>query len=224
MGGWFARNAARAADRSGAFQASGMSIIARHVVALRALLASIVLVAALTPMRQLRAEDGDGDAVLLPNAISDLDIEMRGRYVRQWVQENGTLALLYNGQFELKMGARRLSSSNAVVWIEPQHSDVNRKYYNLTVYMVDQAEVREAGGTVTTDNVLLVSNLATYGKIIKNQDAHSPENMEESDLYERAARDRAAIEAGAPIAGSSSGAAAPLLARPEEPRPPRRVE
>ncbi len=40
----------------------------------------------------------------------------------------------------------------------------------------------------------------------------------------RAARDRAAIEAGQPLAGATSAPAAPVIARPEEPRPPRRVE
>lgn len=191
-----------------------------QLVAARALALLFALLAVGRASELAAAEDGDGDTVLLPNAISELDIDLRGRYVRQWKQEDGTLALLFNGQFELTMGARRLSSANAVVWIEPQRSDDNRKYYDLTIYLADQAEVREPGGTVTTDNVLLVSNIATFGRITKSQDAHSPENMEQSDLYERAMRDRAAIEAGQPI----SGGVAPSIARPQEPRPPRRVE
>ncbi|GAG46583.1 unnamed protein product, partial [marine sediment metagenome] len=133
---------------------------------------------------------------LLPDVISTQDIEMRARYVRQWPEDDGTLVLMFTGGFRLNMGRRQLSANDAVVWIRPKRSEPEgRKYYELTVYLSGSAEVREPGGTTTEDNVLLVSNLRTHGRVIKYHDAHSPEVMTGAALYQRARRDRARIEA-----------------------------
>ena len=127
------------------------------------------------------------DEPLLATTITDLDIEMRARYVHQWTTDDGTLALLLNGGFRLDMGHRRLTANNAVVWIAPRHAEGDgRKYYDLTVYLSEEAEVCEPGGTVTVDNVLLVRGLRTTGKIIKYQDAHLSGSMEDSPLYQQA--------------------------------------
>ncbi|MCC6357865.1 MAG: hypothetical protein IT450_03915, partial [Phycisphaerales bacterium] len=82
---------------------------------------------------------------------------MSGRYARQWRQEDGTLVVVYTGAFKLNMGARALSSQNAVLWIYPKRSDPeNRRYYELVAYLAGDAEVREAAGTITEDRRLLV--------------------------------------------------------------------
>jgi hypothetical protein len=133
---------------------------------------------------------------LLPEMISTLDIEMRARYVRQWREDDATLVLMFTGGFRLDMGRRRLSANDAVVWIAPKRTEPEgRKYYELTVYLSESAEVRELAGTTIEDTTLLVSNLRTFGRVIKLHDAHSPEVMRESPLYQRAVRDRARIEA-----------------------------
>lgn len=161
------------------------------------------------------------DEPLLASEVSELDIEMRGRWVRQWREEDGPLVLMFNGGFRLDMGQRRLSANNAVVWIEPgQSPDTGRKFYSLAVYLSENAEVHEPAGTVTLDTVLLVRGLRTYGKIIKYQDAYAPENMAQSPLYQQALRDRLAVEAEA----VPPKVIAPEVARPEAPqveRPPR---
>src|SRR5262249_7100576 len=75
-------------------------------------------------------------------------------------------------------------------------------------------------GTVTEDAVLLVSNLRTYGRVVKYDDVHSMENMESSELYQQALRDRKRIEEG--IATTQPAAIevqSPAVARPK--RPPR---
>src|SRR5262245_51269206 len=122
---------------------------------------------------------------------------MRGRYARQWKDSTGTLVVVYTGAFRLDVGKRSLSADNAVVWIVPRRSEPEgRKFYDLTVYLQGAAEVREPAGTITEDAVLLVSNLRTYGRVVKYDDAHSPETMEASELYQQALADRKRIEEG----------------------------
>ena len=118
---------------------------------------------------------------LLPVEISARDVEMRGRYVRQW-KEDGTWILMFTGGFRLDMGQRHLSAHSGVVWITAAVDGEGRRYSVFTVYLSENACVREFGGTTIEDNVLLVSNLRTYGKIIKYSDVHSPESGVQSPL------------------------------------------
>jgi len=158
----------------------------------RLVVLGIVLAAGLPAIAQYEPDD----VPLLPDVISTQDVDMRARYVRQWRDDDGTLTLMFTGGFRLSMGRRELSANNAVVWIVPRLTEPEgRKYFDLTVYLSEAAQVREPGGTIVQDSVLLVSNLRTYGRIIKHHDAHSPEVMSESPLYKRALRDRARIEA-----------------------------
>jgi hypothetical protein len=159
---------------------------------------------------------------LLPVEISARDVEMRGRYVRQW-KEDGTWILMFTGGFRLDMGQRHLSAHSGVVWITAAVDGEGRRYSVFTVYLSENACVREFGGTTIEDNVLLVSNLRTYGKIIKYSDVHSPESGVQSPLYAQALRDRAAIESGAvpPVAAPPAVVEVPApgeleIARPEE--------
>ncbi|MFQ5806724.1 MAG: LPS assembly protein LptD [Phycisphaerae bacterium] len=154
----------------------------------------VALCAGFTP--PALAQFGPDEELLLPEMISTRDVEMRARYVRQWREDDGTLVLMFTGGFRLEMGRRRLSADDAVVWITPKRSaPEGRKYYELTVYLSGSAEVRELAGTTIEDHALLVSNLRTFGRIIKLHDAHSPEVLHDSPLYQRALRDRTRIEA-----------------------------
>jgi hypothetical protein len=145
------------------------------------------------------------DEPLLASPISTQDVQMYGRWVRQWRDDAGTLVLMFNGGFRLELGQRRLSCNNAIVWLEPGvHEPDHRKYYELTIYLSENAEVREPAGTVTQDSVLLVRGIRTFGRIIKYQDAYAPESMALSPLYQQALRDRLATEAAeaAPATGA----------------------
>lgn len=154
---------------------------------------ALLLACAVAAVAQLPGEDEP----LLPDTVSEQDIEMRGRYARQWKQDDGTLVVMYTGAFRLDVGKRSLSADNAVVWIVPRRSEPEgRRYYDVTAYLQGAAEVREPAGTITEDAVLLVSNLRTYGRIVKYDDAHAPENFESSELYQRALLDRRRIEEG----------------------------
>lgn len=141
-----------------------------------------------------RAQDVS-DEPLTPSAVSESDMEIRGRYSRQWKRDDGTLVLMVQGAFRLDFAGRELSADNAVAWITPRKSPLDgRKYYELSVYLAGKAQVREPAGTIVEDQVLLVSNLRTYGRIVKYDDAHAPESQESTDLYRRATEDRALIE------------------------------
>lgn len=165
------------------------------------------------------ATPGDDDLVL-PETISSADIEMRGRYVRQWRADDGTLVVVFQGGFGLTAGRREMSAEDAVVWISSGWSEERaRKFYDLTVYLWRGAEVRELSGTITNDEMLLVSNLRTFGRVVKLHDAHAPERLDELPLYQQAVRDRILIESQLPE--SDAGAPTVEVAKPEEARPTR---
>lgn len=185
-----------------------------------AALLALGLAAALTA--PARAQFDFSDEPLLATTISETNIELRGRWVRQWREADGALVLMFNGGFRLDMGQRRMSANNAVVWIEAGHSPPdNRKYYTLTVYLSEDAAVREPAGTVTLDSVLLVRGLRTYGQIIKYQDAYAPESMVDSPLYQQALRDRLTLDERESETARQPAVARPETLRPAPPRPPR---
>ncbi len=173
----------------------------------------------LAPASQQRFESED--TPLLPDLISELDIEMRARYAWQWREEDGTYVVVFSGEFRMDMGRRQLSSNGAVVWIEPQRSDPDgRKYSELTIYLSESAEIRELAGTVIGDQALLVSNLRTFGRVFKQHDAHSPEARTDSPLYQRALQARARRAAG--YVAPAEGQAGVEVTHPDAPRKPER--
>ncbi len=137
------------------------------------------------------AQPNPAEQPLLASEISDRDVTLHGRYLRRWTEEDGSWVLMFNGGFQMQMGSRRMSAKNAVVWITPRERADGPDYRELTVYLSEDAEVREPGGTVTIDHVLLVRGLRTLGPIITSQDAHVSEPLPESPLYQQALRDRA---------------------------------
>jgi hypothetical protein len=164
------------------------------------------------------------DGPLLPDAISQHGIVMRGRYARQWKQSDGTLVLVFSGGFQLDFGPRRLNADDAVVWIASRAASADTlKHYELTVYLAGRARVLETAGTTIEDEFLLVSNLRTSGALTKLHDSHSPEIMENSRFYQQALADRQRVERGL---GPATDARRPVaVARPDEDglpdRPPR---
>lgn len=155
---------------------------------------------------------------LLATTISERDIDLRGRFVRQWKRPDGTHVLMVNGGFHLEIGARRMAADNAVVWITRRQIEPDGpRFYELTIYLSENAEIAEPGGTVTLDNVLLVRGLRTSGRIVRYQDAHAAENTEAAPLYQQALRDRELFEHGEPTAPEPT---TPEVGRPAEIRRP----
>ncbi|RMF83489.1 MAG: hypothetical protein D6744_04560, partial [Planctomycetota bacterium] len=155
---------------------------------------------------------------ILPTDLSTADVVIRGRYARQWRQADGTLVVVMNGGFRLDYGPRQLVADNAVLWLRTQRDDAGVLVTDVTCYLSGRATVRESAGTLIEDSVLLVSNIRTSGQIIKYQDAHSPEPLESSPLYEQAMRDRELIESrtSLPVAGRETRTKLVEVARPRE--------
>ncbi len=188
----------------------------------RLIIAGCLVLFALGPGAIPARGQADLEEPLLPAAISEQDVEMRGRYARQWREDDGTLVVMFTGGFELDMGARHLRATTSVVWITRGRSPEGRTFHDLTVYLSEGAQVEEFGGTSIEDRILLVTNLRTYGRIAKYNDAHAPEVGAASPLYQQALRDRALIEAGpAPEEQEGPAVARPGQATARTVRPPR---
>jgi hypothetical protein len=162
---------------------------------------------------------------LLPTTIGTSDIELRGRYVREMRDDLGGIALQFNGGFRLTFGRRTLSATNAVVWVRTRTTETPpvRQYLDLTVYLSENAELVEPGGTITQDRVLYVSNLLTYGRLVRYSDAHIVDDLTRLPLYQQAVAVRTLVEQSNEPPAPALG---PGVVRPRElvalqpPRPP----
>lgn len=191
------------------------------------MLAALAALPATTFAQPAAAPPPPTGPTVLPTLIGEQDVELRARFVWQW-KSGDELVLLFRGGFELSMGNRQMSADNAVVWIDARRdADSNRKYFELTVYLSENAEIVEPGGTTTRDSSLLVTDLRTFGRITKYHDAHAPQDLSTSSFYQRALRDRERVVAsrGAPRAEPP---AAPTtedrgaeIARPDRVKPER---
>ncbi len=151
------------------------------------------------------------DEPLLATTISSADVTLRGRYVRQWTDEQGALVLHFSTDFHAEQGTRWMSADQALVWIGPgRDAETGEKYYQLTIYLSGNAQVREPGGTLTVDSVLLVRGLRTRGRVVKLQDAGVSEDLSEAPLYREALRARMRAD---------GGVAEPEVPATEEPPP-----
>jgi len=176
-----------------------------------------ILILALLPALSAFAQSTFDDEPLLPGSIAEEDIELRARFVSQWREADGTLVLVLNGGFRLDMGGRYFSAVDAVVWIRSGRAELdNRKFYDLMLYLSEQAEVQEVGGSITEDAALLVTGVRTFGRITKYQDAHSPEPARDSVLYQRAAAERARYEALVAAEAEPGAPPGPEVTRPED--------
>ncbi len=200
-----------------------ISTTSRRAASVRAGRSAALLLLLLAP-GPAGAQYEPDDEPLLPIMVENQDVVMRGRFVRQWREPDGTLVLMYNGDFQLDIGRRHLQADDAVVWIRIDQPDRRQdRIFDLTVYLSGDAEVREPGGTTTTDEVLLVTDLRTGGQVIKYHDAHSPEPARDDPLYQHALLARRRYEAGRqpttqplpePTTQPRAPAAAPAVRKP----------
>jgi len=137
-------------------------------------------------------EMDDPSRPLLPTGISESDVEMEGKFAYTW-QQDGVSTVMYRGRFELFMERRRLSADEAVIWLSTGHYK-GRRYQILDVFLWQNAEIREPGGTVSTSPVFLLK-VQTFGKVLLQADATSLEPQGNTPLYEQASDTRKLIEA-----------------------------
>lgn len=137
-------------------------------------------------------EIDDGSQPLLPTGVSDYDVELFGKFAYTWKQD-GISTVLYRGNFDLRMGRRRLRSDEAVVWLT-RHEFRGQGFTRLDVFLWQKAEVREAAGTVSTGPVFLVT-VQTFGEVKLNADATTIEPQTDVPLYKNAMDTRRLVEA-----------------------------
>ncbi len=154
------------------------------------------------------------DEPLLPEYIETSDIEMRGKYVREMRISDDLMVLQFNGRFRLTFGHRELSATNAVVWIEARRTaEEGRHYFEASVYLSEDAEIVEPGGTFVQDRVLYVSSLRTFGQIVKFHDHRVSDDLTRLPLYQQAQRVREFYEqTGEPTTGPDVVRLADLVA------------
>ena len=162
-------------------------------------------------------EPDDPMRPLLPTGISEYDVEMQGKFAYTWTQD-GVSTVAYRGEFGLHMGRRRLTADEAVIWITDTAYE-GRPYKILDVFLWQNAEIREPGGTVSASPVFLVT-VQTFGEVLLNADATSMEPQGQSPLYLQADKTRRLIAAREAALDEAAPEQAQAKPRPgEEPAP-----
>lgn len=139
----------------------------------------------------LPVDDRKADDTLLPAGVVHEQPQLFGVYVHVWPLQDGTQVFQYHGDFSLHLGQRRLTSQNAVVWMEQTEWEGTR-IYQYDVYLSRFAYARDAAGTVTTGPVLFVTFNASKPAVFAD-DVHTTEPASETELYREASKIRQRI-------------------------------
>lgn len=160
------------------------------------LLAAVLLTAParsqLAPLVPLGEEQPE--EALLPAGISRNKPEVYGQYAQVWTLDDGTHVVQYYGDFSLHLGARRLASRDAVLWMRKTvWKDLS--YYHYEVFLSQEAMVRDAAGTVTSGPTLFVT-FNSFEAPDLEMDSSSAEPSAETTLYKDASRARQEVAVG----------------------------
>lgn len=131
--------------------------------------------------------------------ISENNVELFGRLASVWALEDGTQVIQYTGDFTLQVGRRRLSSTEAVVWMKSAEHN-GRAYQTFEVFLYRDARVREPAGTVTTGDQLFVT-LHSFGQVVLMADKKVFEPTADTRLYQTAEEWRRRLREGRPPGG-----------------------
>jgi len=155
---------------------------------------------------------------LLPAGVSQHQPELFGRYCYTWTLQQVTQVIQYHGDFSLHLGERRLTSRNAVIWMQKRQSE-ETEYYHFDVLLSENAYVRSSAGTVTSGPTLFVT-LNTAQPPIANYDARSTDSSADTKLYREAEELRRSITEKTetrPVGPEVK--VIPLEEKPQEPAP-----
>lgn len=139
---------------------------------------------------------------LQPLAISRQSPECSGRYVYLWSLPDDTEVMQFHGDFAMVVGERRLSSREAVIWMQ-RMTWKETAYYHFQVFLSGNALVRESAGTAMSGPVLFVT-LNTYGAPTVSNDVHTRSSSLESSLYQDALKVREQLLATIDDGGSEA--------------------
>ncbi|MFQ5501358.1 MAG: LPS assembly protein LptD [Phycisphaerae bacterium] len=131
-------------------------------------------------------------APLLPPGISDYNLELFGKLAYTWVMEDETRVVEIHGDFSTRMGHHKLSSRDAVVWFRnPTWQD--RRYLDAEIFLWEDAEILQPGGTIETGPALLVT-LRSFGKLVLNTDNRAEGDNTDGDLFQEGLKARRLLD------------------------------
>lgn len=129
---------------------------------------------------------------LLPAGISQSVPELFGNYAYVWTTEDGAQVVQYHGSFSFHLGARRLKSRQAVVWMHPREWE-GKPYYHFEVFLSGHARVRDSAGAITTGSPLFVT-LDTAQAAVLEADVTTEATSADTPLYAEATKVRQFVQ------------------------------
>jgi hypothetical protein len=129
---------------------------------------------------------------LLPPGISDFPLELSGRLAYTWELADGTHVTEVRGEFSARMGLYVLTSVDAVVWFS-NHTWNDRKYIDVEIFLWQEAEVVQPGGTRESGPALIVT-LRTFGRLILNAEGHAGAPNDDGSVFKEATRARKLLQ------------------------------
>jgi len=162
------------------------------------------------PRPLVPVDDPHAAEALLPAGINRTQPEIFANHVYVQSHPDGTQVLQFEGDFSMQIGARRLESQQAVLWMRANQWE-RLNYYHYDVYLSRFAMVRDSVDTITSGPTLFVTLNATRPPEIHN-DVHTRQSPEDTKLYQEATRIRQAMLASGPTATQPAG----LEVRPME--------
>ncbi len=152
---------------------------------------AVPVLAQIAPLVPLDDHDAE---VPMAAGITHSPPEIYGQYAQVWALEDGAHVMQYYGDFSLHLGARRLSSRDAVAWMQ-KTTWKGLSYYHYEVFLSQEAMVRDAAGTINSGPTLLVT-FNSYSPPKLEMDSSSAEPSADTTLYREASRVRDQVMAG----------------------------
>ncbi len=130
--------------------------------------------------------------VLIPAGISNSDAELSGSLLYLWDDPGATAQVIhFNGNFDFRLGTRRLQAREAIVWMTIQQFE-ERAYAYFEVFLWHDARIIDPGGAETTGPALFAT-AATFGKVRLSADRKAHQDNSASPVYRDASAVRAAV-------------------------------
>jgi hypothetical protein len=142
---------------------------------------------------------------LIPPGISDFNLEVYGKYAYTWTMQDGTRVVEVLGDASTRLGQHRLTGHDAVFWFRNGTWN-KRPYLDIEVFLWQDAQVVQPGGTVESGPALLVT-MRTFGKLVINADAHAAQSDADGELFKEATRARRLLEVSPTLSAEEAGEA-----------------
>ncbi len=139
----------------------------------------------------LPLNDPEAVVPIAPAGLSRNVPELYGNYAQIWELDSDTQVIQYYGDFALHLGDRRLKGQEAVVWMQKSRWQA-QTYYHYDVYLSQKAQVRDAGGTLTSGPELFVTFNSVEPPLIA-ADVTDRTSSADTKLYREATKTRQSL-------------------------------